>query len=64
MTAEDRLLMLDVLFEVRVRLAPDGEHLAVRGNPEAVECATPMLMQRKAELLKYLNTTTPNGDGK
>lgn len=54
MTVEDRLLMLDVLLDVRVRLAPDGERLAVSGAPDAVRCATPVLLQIKPEIVAHL----------
>jgi hypothetical protein len=58
MTPADVILLMDVLFEVRIALAPDGEHLAVTGNAAAIECATPKLTQMKPELLGYLRATT------
>jgi hypothetical protein len=50
----DTLLLLDVLFEVRVALAPDGEHLAVSGSSDAIALATPKLLQLKPEILEHL----------
>ena len=57
MNIEDKLLMLDVLFDVRVSLAPDGEHIELRGAPAAIECATPKLLQLKPELVEHLRAT-------
>lgn len=53
--------MLDVLFDVRVRLAPDREHLELRGRSEAVECATPKVLQLKPGLVAYLRTVEQTG---
>ena len=54
MTVEDRLLMLDVLFGLRVALAPDGAHVILRGPPDAVEAASPMVLLHKSEILDHL----------
>ena len=54
MMVEDRLLLLDVLLDVRVRLAPDREHLAVSGAREAVGWATPLLVKMKSEIVAHL----------
>jgi len=58
MTPADVILLMDVLFEVRIALAPDGEHLAVTGNAAAIACATSKLTEMKPELLGYLRATT------
>ena len=54
MTVEDHLLMLDVLFGLHVALAPDGEHLVLRGPPDAVDVASPMVLSRKHEFVAHL----------
>lgn len=61
MTPEDVLLMLDVLFDVRVRLAPDREHLELRGASKAVECASPMVLLRKPEIVAHLRSLAATG---
>jgi hypothetical protein len=58
MTVADTLMLLDVLFEVRVVVAPDGEHLAVTGNAEAIAFATPKLLQLKPEIMAHLRGLT------
>jgi hypothetical protein len=55
MTVEDRLLMLDVFFGLRVELAHDGEHLILRGPPDALSVASPMVMLLKAEIMEHLH---------
>lgn len=56
MTIEDKLLMLDVFFDVRVTLAPDGEHIEIRGAPAAAAFAEPRLVQLKPEIIAHLRT--------
>lgn len=59
MTIADRLLMLDVLFDLRVTLAPDGAHVILRGPPDAVAAASPMVALFKPEIVAHLRTLTP-----
>jgi hypothetical protein len=54
MTTEDCLLLLDVLFDVRIGLTLDGEHLSVTGNAEALELLTPRLLQLKPAIVAHL----------
>ena len=58
MTAADRVLLLDVLFDIHVTLHPDGARLAVSGPADAVHAAAPALRLHKPELLAYLRQTT------
>ena len=58
MTVEDRLLLLDVLFGLYVVLAPDGAHVILRGPPDAVEAATPMVLLHKAAIVEHLRSLT------
>jgi hypothetical protein len=60
LTAADRVLMLDILFDVHVKLHPDGQRLDVQGPADAVHAAAPALRLHKAELLGYLRATTTN----
>lgn len=55
------LLMLDVLFDVRVRLSQDREHLELRGSEQAVSCAMPKLLEMKPRLIAYLRTVEHSG---
>lgn len=54
MTTEDRILMLDVLFGLHVVLAPDGEHVILRGPLDAVAAVTPMVTLLKPEIMVHL----------
>jgi len=54
MTVEDRLLMLDEFFGLHVELAPDGEHVFLRGPPDAVAAASPMVKLLKPEIVVHL----------
>ncbi|MDO8500456.1 MAG: hypothetical protein Q7S20_01275 [Gemmatimonadaceae bacterium] len=58
MTIPDMLLWLDVMYEVRVALAPDGEHLLVTGNADAIRCAAPKLSQMKPAILDHLRAVS------
>ena len=55
LTPADRIVMLNVLYGVRVAVAPDGRHLRVTGPSAAVHAAAPMLRHRRDELLAYLH---------
>ena len=61
MTVADRLLMLDVFFGLHVVLAPDGEHVVLRGPPDAVEVASPMVLLRKPEIVAHLRSLAATG---
>ncbi|MHB1095569.1 MAG: hypothetical protein ACYC3F_05290 [Gemmatimonadaceae bacterium] len=54
LTPADRLVMLDVLYDLRVSLAPDGEHIDVTGPTEALTAATPMLWKYRADFVAHL----------
>jgi hypothetical protein len=56
MTPADRLLLLDVMFDVHVTLADDGEHLIARGPEAALEAAEPSLRLHKPELIAQLRS--------
>lgn len=57
MTAEDRLFLLDCMYEIKVTLHADGERLVFRGPADVLRAAEPMLRMHKPELLAYLRTT-------
>ena len=57
MTAADLILVLDIMFEIRVRLHPDGVRLLFRGPVDVLRAAEPMLRMHKPELIAYLRTT-------
>lgn len=59
----DRLAMLDVLYGVRVAVAPDGQHLTVTGPSAAVHAAAPMLRQQRNALLAHLHALADGGGG-
>ena len=48
--------MLDVLFGLYVVLAPDGAHVILRGPPDAVEAATPVVLLHKAAIIEHLRS--------
>lgn len=53
-TIADRIALLEVWYGVRVCLAPDGRHLSVTGPGEAVDAASPMLRNRRADFVAHL----------
>jgi len=57
MTAADYVLMADVLFDIRIRLHPDGARLLVTGPADTLAAAEPALRLHKSELLDYLRAT-------
>ncbi len=57
MTAADRVLMLDVLFDVHVGIHPDGARLLITGPADTIAAATPALRLYKQELLAHLRRT-------
>lgn len=64
LTPADRIAMLDVLYGVRVAVAPDGQHLTVTGPRLAVQAVAPMLRHNRASLMEYLRTAgTPAPGG-
>jgi hypothetical protein len=54
LTLSDRLVMLDVLYDVRVTLTPDGGHLDVSGPAQIVDAVTPMLKRHRTALIAYM----------
>ncbi len=67
LTAADRLVMLEVMYDVRVSLTPDGERLDVTGPAAVVDAVTPMLKRHRTALLAALRQVDavvgPRGGG-
>jgi hypothetical protein len=62
MNAADVLTLLDILYEVKVGLHPDGKRLDVRGPPKVLPLLVPMLTLHKPELLAFLRQTTTTNE--
>ena len=61
MTPVDRIAMLDILYGVRVAVAPDGQHITVTGPSAVVHAAAPMLRQQRNALLAHLHAVADGG---
>lgn len=54
MTAADRIVLLEVHYDIRIVLTPDGRQLDVDGPSLAVQAAEPMLLRYRNALVAQL----------